>query len=108
MSSMNKNTKFDDISENLKQTMKKISDLDTENDVLKDEEDNSNTNMQFFKGSKASFNTKRQFPNMTNLQVQETSNRFTGFRSNAQNFTQNVNESLYNSRPNYNKKSGTG
>ena len=98
-----KNNKLiDDISENLKQTMKKISDLDTENDLLNDEEDNNNYN--HFKGSKSNL-SKRTFSNQPQyIQDSNTFNKLSNFKNSGQNFNL-ANESVYSNRLNYNKKS---
>ena len=103
MSFGQKNNKLmDDISENLKQTMKKISDLDTENDLLNDEEDNNNYNN--FKGSKLNISRRTFLSQPQNVQENNAFNKTSNYKNSAQNFNV-TNESLYSNRLNNNKKS---
>lgn len=93
---MNKSKITDDINENLKQTMKKIDELDNEKDSMNDFNDNQSSQTNFFKSSKFSIN-KNKFPQNS----YETQAKLSGYKNVGLNQTS---ESFHNSRVAINPK----
>ena len=97
---MNKNKVTDEIDENLKQTMKRINELDTENEVINDQNEYTNSNNNFMKATKLSA-SKRPFQTyQSNLNESQIKN--TNFKNSGQTYPA-TSESLQNSRLNYKK-----
>jgi hypothetical protein len=96
---MNKNKAIDDVSENLKQTMQRINELENENESANENNDNPNSTNNFFKNSKLSF-TKKSVPNFgANLADSQT--KLTSFKAATQSFP--VTGEGFNSRTGFNK-----
>ena len=99
---MNKSKVNDEIGENLKQTMRRINELETENDVVNEQNEFSNSvNNNYMKNSKLSASKRTFQNNQSNLN--ESHNKNTNFKNSGHNY-QISNESFQNSRGNFNKK----
>ena len=103
---MNKNKVIDEISENLKQTMRRINELDAENDVGSENGENQTSGTNFFKASKLGTTSRAFQQSNYPPAMNESQTKFTSFKNAGQTY-QLTNESLQNSRIGFNKKMAT-